>query len=761
MRNVFEILITACLIFCGNAFSQIVNIDATNAGKQQVIDGFGSCLAGDVGGQTWFQDLYFDDANCSILRFDMTPTFKSPYSDNTYNSPWFHSNPSLPGPDNNNVRTYTNAIDYKNSYAGNNAQIAIMGPNIDANINLFDFTSTSPKIAGIVAKIGESKKVALGDFKITGSIWSPMPWIKIASGNTYQNSTGILPANNTPYPFIWGGNFVGGKIDVSNTPLAVFFDGVENTSALTQFSRATAAFIRGFQNLNNVKLYSFSLQNELNFETFYNSAYYPLSSQYIAAVVAIRKELDKYPDLMDIKIMGPEDLLSGADYALWQYGGGETTVHKNLQYLQNIAANTEANNAISYFNIHGYASDGIASAGGNPVSWDRWANGWTTSPAPGIPANVSGFRAFGKKSWMTETSGENTAWLWPTTSFPNKGGFSIALNIYQALTSGYQNGYVYWQMADDGVNASESTLTGSSVGVNSPKYIAFKHFSKYIRPNAIRLNATVSGTAQNINSTAFLHESNKTLTYVLINSDNTTRSVTVNVPNNLGFTLNKLETYTSSNNNYWQTTTNNIVANQVNVSLPAYSVTTLYGKSEDVLTVNLLNFTAKGTPIGNVLKWRTGTELNCLGFDISKSTDGLVYSKINFQKSQAVNGNSVAPLNYTYTDTEIIEKEVFYKLSEIDLNGNIKNYNPVLVKPILNVEDVKIYPNPATNTFYISCNQLNAQVNIFTVNGKIIKSLITTDKVTPVDISKLANGIYVIKVQYGTKIAIKKLIISK
>ena len=77
---------------------------------------------------------------------DLTPTFKSPYSDFTYNSPWFHNNPALPGPEGNNVRTYTNATDYTRLYSGRRAQIAVMGPNIDENIRYFDFNSTMPRV---------------------------------------------------------------------------------------------------------------------------------------------------------------------------------------------------------------------------------------------------------------------------------------------------------------------------------------------------------------------------------------------------------------------------------------------------------------------------------------------------------------------------------------------------------------------------------------------------------------------------------------
>ena len=118
------------------------------------------------------------------------------------------------------------------------------------------------------------------------------------------------------WPFIWAGNFSGGMLDTSDTPLAVFNDGTGPTSALTQFARSTAAYLRGFQNRYGVHLYAISIQNELNFETFYNSAFYPLSSQYIAALKRVRAELDAYPDLTSIRIIGPEDLLGGDAYGM-------------------------------------------------------------------------------------------------------------------------------------------------------------------------------------------------------------------------------------------------------------------------------------------------------------------------------------------------------------------------------------------------------------------------------------------------------------
>jgi hypothetical protein len=112
-----------------------------------------------------------------------------------------------------------------------------------------------------------------------------------------------------------------------------------------------------------------------------------------------------------------------------------------MQYMQAIAADPAAAAALGGFAIHGYAPDGISSAGADPAQWSAWANGWKTSPAAGIPANVAGFTSYGKPSWMTETSGEKPEWLASSQSggFPDQGAFSLALKLHQALTTGQEN----------------------------------------------------------------------------------------------------------------------------------------------------------------------------------------------------------------------------------------------------------------------------------------------------------------------------------
>ncbi len=561
--------------------AQQITLDTSAAGRQQVIDGFGTCLSGTEGRDAWFQQLYFDELAASLLRFDLTPSFKSPYSDHHYNSPWYSNDPPFPGPDGNNVRTYTDAASYTKSWDGRQAKIAVMGPNIDDNVKLFDWEAT--KTAGVLAAVGLAKKQQLGDFKLFASMWSPSPWLKLSSGNTISGQSGNLPKNGTAWPFIWGGNFAGGVLDTSGTPRAELDDkalgGTGPTSALTQYARTLAAYLRGFQDTYKVKVYAISLQNEINFEEFYNSCSYPLASQYLAVLKAARAELDKYPDLKTIKIEGPEDLLGGDGWALWQYGSGADVTHKNLQYLQAVAADPAAAAALDFFSIHGYAPDGVSSAGADPKSWDWWANGWSSAPAAGLPAKVDGFLHYGKRSWMTETSGEAKEWLSPASGFPGGGAFSIALKIHQALTTGHQSGWIYWQLSD-GKAVSGQTLTDATLKGASPKVAAVEHFFRYVRPGAQAVKAQVAASTF-IQASAFVHDSNGTLTVVLINTSASLLTATLTVPA-APAGLSSFDTVTSSKDSYLKAGTVTAQAGKLAVPVPGYGVVTLQGKGTPV-----------------------------------------------------------------------------------------------------------------------------------------------------------------------------------
>lgn len=499
--------------------------------EARVIDGFGACI-GEEGRDRKIQELFFDDLGCSIVRMDVTPRFAPPYSDDRYNSPWFYHHhqrltfpPDAPaddehagGPEKNKVRAYADADSYTREFGGRRAALAVMGADIDANIAKLDVSETG---AIALFKAGLRRWSNPSELKLIGSLWSPPPWVKISSGNRFAADGDIMPRRGTPFPFIWGGNFSGGKLDTSGAPLTVFGD----TSALQQFARCQAAYLKGLQDQHGVKFYAVSVQNEPGFEEFYSSCVYPRAADFIAALKALRMEFDQYPDLADIRLIGPEDLLGGDAWSLWQYGAGDMAQHKNLQFLRALSADAAASAALDFFCIHGYSPDGKNAATPDPLPWRWWANGWRESPAPGVPANVDGFRAFGKKSWMTETSGEENIWRSPSAV---NDAFSIAVKIHQALTAGQQSAWLYWQFADGDAGTKES-LTGKTLLDQSPKYVAVKHFSKFIRPGAKSL--TVSGDIPDgVMVSAYVSnpgEASSPLTTVLINTTNSEQKVIV------------------------------------------------------------------------------------------------------------------------------------------------------------------------------------------------------------------------------------------
>ena len=73
-----------------------------------------------------------------------------------------------------------------------------------------------------------------------------------------------------------------------------------------------------------------------------------------------------------------------------------------------------------------------------------------------------------------------------------------------------------------------------------------------------------------------------------------------------------------------------------------------------------------------------------------------------------------------------------------------------------NNSDIRVYPNPAQNTLYIQSAETVEQVSIYDISGRML--LQTTRQ--SIDISHLANGIYIIKVKTATGETLKRIVVS-
>ena len=120
---------------------------------------------------------------------------------------------------------------------------------------------------------------------------------------------------------------------------------------------------------------------------------------------------------------------------------------------------------------------------------------------------------------------------------------------------------------------------------------------------------------------------------------------------------------------------------------------TAFVNSRASLPVALVSFTA--TPVyENVrLEWVISREMNNRGFEVQRSRDGTTFQHIGFVEGP---GTSQGNLNYAFLDRPALEGTVYYRLRQVDFDGNASAYSRV-VSVTLGVagQSVALYPNPA------------------------------------------------------------------
>jgi hypothetical protein len=117
-------------------------------------------------------------------------------------------------------------------------------------------------------------------------------------------------------------------------------------------------------------------------------------------------------------------------------------------------------------------------------------------------------------------------------------------------------------------------------------------------------------------------------------------------------------------------------------------------------------------------------------------------------------GNSSSQLNYTFTDNNPIGSKQYYRLRQVNFDGNSKLSNIVLIKgdkPVILTID-GLFPNPANslvNVLIAAPNKDKVTLVVTDIAGrKVIEQVVSVETGTntiPVDINRLTNGTYMVK----------------
>jgi hypothetical protein len=160
-----------------------------------------------------------------------------------------------------------------------------------------------------------------------------------------------------------------------------------------------------------------------------------------------------------------------------------------------------------------------------------------------------------------------------------------------------------------------------------------------------------------------------------------------------------------------------------------------------VLPVELLTFTGKAENNFNMLNWSTASEINNLGFDIERSSDGKSFNKIGSIKAKGQKSTyefmDNAPLSISY-----------YRLRQKDIDGVETLSKTITLKQDKTIS-IKIYPNPTQDYLKFDGDNEAADISIFSLNGQLIYALKNARRHTPIDVSTLKSGSYMIEIKNG------------
>jgi len=170
------------------------------------------------------------------------------------------------------------------------------------------------------------------------------------------------------------------------------------------------------------------------------------------------------------------------------------------------------------------------------------------------------------------------------------------------------------------------------------------------------------------------------------------------------------------------------------------------------LPVLLSGFIAAVKNNVNALNWTTTSESNNSGFEIQRSVDGKDFITVDFVASKAAQGNSSAIINYTYEDKNAVSGTQYYRLKQIDLNGDF-NYSEIKAVNLgLNEAQVKIYPNPVSSALLLSvpAGLIGSTYKVYNLLGKEILTGRVGDT-TEISVADLTPATYFIKISDKSK----------
>ncbi len=188
------------------------------------------------------------------------------------------------------------------------------------------------------------------------------------------------------------------------------------------------------------------------------------------------------------------------------------------------------------------------------------------------------------------------------------------------------------------------------------------------------------------------------------------------------------------------------------------SVTVNFGP----LPVELIDFAANAGKEVIDLYWRTASELNNEGFDLQRSPDARNWETLEFISGF---GTSLEKRSYTYTDKNPLKGQNYYRLKQMDYDGQFE-YSKVVSVEVVGERNAMLFsPNPGSeggsvNLRIDSENFESGELTLFDMTGKAVLVQKISSANMDLDLSYLSKGIYAARLTFGGEQLVEKLLIE-
>ncbi|GAB3921896.1 T9SS type A sorting domain-containing protein [Larkinella terrae] len=231
----------------------------------------------------------------------------------------------------------------------------------------------------------------------------------------------------------------------------------------------------------------------------------------------------------------------------------------------------------------------------------------------------------------------------------------------------------------------------------------------------------------------------------------------------------------SISNPQGQTNLNNVLTGSSNVlvclpgsftpgNLGSATVTNNCSGCTSALPVTYAYFRALAQQTGVRLEWQTSNELNHGYFIVERSTNAMDFTAISGPVIDPI-GTQNGSKSYRYIDDAITEGTFYYRLKQVDTDGQYV-YSK-LVAVILGDQNpvVHVFPNPVVNQLNVSLETDEMGIidtELSDISGKLLfsESRNKTEKkqVQVINFQQIPTGIYLVSIRLGNQFFIRKVV---